>query len=80
MASQSTFELWVEEALRHNEGRGTILQVAKHIWAFYEKELRKDEDSFYKWQYKMRWAAKMLREKGIMKPVKDSPKGIWELA
>lgn len=79
MTSYNTFEIWVEEALRHHGGKGTILQVAKYIWTTYERELRKDEDTFYKWQYKMRWAAKILRDKKIILPVKDSPKGIWVL-
>ncbi len=80
MASRETFEKWVTEALEEHNGKATILEVSKFIWTNYEKELRKDEETFYKWQYIFRWAAKVLREKGIMKAANISPKGIWELA
>jgi len=79
MASKAIFEEWVVEALTHHNRKATILQVSKFIWSNYEKELREEDEIFYKWQYIFRWAAKTLRDKGIMKPVKDSPYGIWEL-
>ncbi|BDQ33629.1 hypothetical protein [Pseudodesulfovibrio portus] len=79
MISRQQFSEWVEEALLVYNGRATILQVSKYIWENYERELRRFEETFFKWQYDVRWAAKMLREKGVMKSVDDCPKGIWEL-
>ncbi len=70
----------VVEALRKNGSKGTIVQVSKYIWDNYEQELRDSGDIFYTWQYEVRWAAKKLRDKGIMKPVTESPKRVWELA
>ncbi len=79
MTSRQTFEQWVTLALQNHGGRANILQVSKYIWKNHEGELRNDDETFYKWQYIIRWAAKVLREKGIMKAATDSPKGIWEL-
>ncbi|GAA0843655.1 hypothetical protein GCM10008915_45260 [Bifidobacterium pullorum subsp. gallinarum] len=70
----------VVEALKANGGKSTIVQVSKFIWDHYEQDLRESGDVFYTWQYEIRWAAKKLRDKGIMKSVELSKKGIWELS
>ncbi|MGE4422576.1 MAG: hypothetical protein AB7D39_09780 [Pseudodesulfovibrio sp.] len=70
---------WVIEAIKLHQGSATILDVAKYIWKQHRKRLELDDEDFYKWQYKMRWAAMVLRKKGIIKPADSSPKGIWVL-
>jgi hypothetical protein len=80
MASKEDLVTWVEEAIRANSGSARLLEVAKHIWANHESELRASGDLFYKWQYDMRWAANELRRSGVMKSTDDSPTGVWELA
>lgn len=70
---------WVKEALIENNGRGTIVQVAKYIWDNYEDELRNSGDLFFTWQYEMRWAAFQLRRKGILRPQELSIRGVWIL-
>ena len=71
---------WIVDALRANGGRGTITQVARHVWQNHESDLRSSDDIFYNWQYDMRWAAGKLRAIGKMKAADASPKGIWMLA
>ena len=70
---------WVEEALSKNKGRGNVIEIAKIIWKYHEKDLKTSGDLFYTWQYDYRWAATHLRQKGILKSAKDSPRGVWEL-
>lgn len=72
------FKKWVLEALRSLGGRGRVIDVAKRIWLKHESELR-DGDLFFTWQYDMRWAAKMLRDEGKIRPVVKRG-GPWELA
>lgn len=80
MVKQSDLDDWVHDALFELGGRGSIVDVCKHIWKNHERELRDSGDLFYKWQYDMRWAADHLRRAGIMKPATASPRGLWELA
>jgi hypothetical protein len=80
MASKEDLVTWVEDAIRANGGSARLLDVATHIWAYHESELRASGDLFYKWQYDMRWAANKLRRSGMMKSTDVSPNGVWELA
>jgi hypothetical protein len=70
---------WLYEALRLNGGQGSIIELCKIIWSRHESELKASGDLFYTWQYDVRWSANYLRNNGKMKPVDQSPKGIWEL-
>lgn len=70
---------WLIEALKHNNNKGTIIDVCKFIWKKYEKELRASGNLFFTWQYDVRWAATELRKTGKMKPANISPQGVWEL-
>jgi hypothetical protein len=70
---------WVAEALRARRGASSVVGVAKFIWDLHEGELRSAGELFYTWQYDMRWAAKKLRDRGVMKSVADSKKQTWEL-
>ncbi len=71
---------WVLEAVTKLGGRATVLDVARHIWAQHEADLRRSGDLFYTWQYDYRWAATKLRQSGKLKAAEDSPSGYWELA
>lgn len=79
MTSKSDLQDWVREALHDEGGQAPLIHVAKSIWARHRKELESSGDLFYTWQYDMRWAANVLRRRGIMKPIDRSPRGIWEL-
>lgn len=79
MATRDTLQDWLEEALKANNGKASLLQVCKHVWGRHENELRNSGDLFYTWQYDIRWAATKLRQRGIMRASDDSPRGIWEL-
>lgn len=79
MADRNNLKEWVVEALKANGGSGTIVKVCKFIWTKYENNLKMSGNLFYTWQYDVRWAAKILRDEGRMKPAKTSPKGLWEL-
>ncbi len=79
MARKDDLQDWIITALRANEGRATGVEIAKHIWRHHESTLRQSNDLFYTWQYDMRWAANILRSKGLLKDATSSPKGVWEL-
>jgi hypothetical protein len=79
MIDRETLMDWVVEALRARGGSSSVVGVAKYIWDHHEKELRAGGDRFYTWQYDIRWAAKGLRDKGVLKAVNDSKTQPWEL-
>lgn len=70
---------WVYAALKANGGEASIVDVAKHIWAHHEAELRGSGDLFFTWQYDMRWAAQSLRDAGKCVPSSVAKRGIWAL-
>jgi len=70
---------WVVEAINANRGHATIIEVCKHVWQNHENEIRQSGDSFYTWQYDIRWAGQKLLDEGVLKPTTSSPKGIWEI-
>ncbi len=78
MATKSDLTDWVVEALRRNNGGGSILYVAQYIWEHHQKELE-GSDLFYSWQYDMRWAATALRKKGLLVAADDDRRGKWTL-
>lgn len=80
MATKHDLQDWVRDALRDNGGKARLVEVAKFIWRHHEAQLKVSGDLLYTWQYDMRWAANVLRRKGVMKPVAASPTGVWELA
>jgi len=79
MAAGEYLVPWVRDALRALGGSGTIVDVCKVIWREHERDLRASGDSFYTWQYDVRWAAYSLREAGEARRVEDAPRGVWEL-
>jgi hypothetical protein len=79
MAGRQDLMNWIADALRDAGGGAKIAEVAKRIWSQHEKELRTSGDLFYTWQYDMRWAAKKLRDQGILVADGLSPRGTWEL-
>ena len=79
MATRKDLREWLIEALEVKKGSASIPEVCKYIWENYENELRRSGNLFFTWQYDIRWAAKQLRDEGIMRPHELSPRGIWEL-
>ena len=71
---------WVVEALQQLGGRGTILDIARRVWECHESDIRAAGDLLYEWQYELRWAGDILRRNAILRPTKDVPRGVWELA
>jgi hypothetical protein len=80
MITRADLQEYILEYLRTHGGKTRIVPLCRWIWDQHEAELRGSGDLFYTWQYDVRWAAKRLRDRGKMKPVDDSPKGVWELA
>lgn len=80
IATKHDLPRWVQEALAAQGGGASIVDVCRHVWQVHEPDLRQAGDLFYTWQYDVRWAAYHLREHGVMKPERESPKGTWELA
>ena len=79
MITRDTLMDWIVDALRARGGGSNVVGVAKYIWDHHEHELRESGDLFYTWQYDIRWAAKKLRDRGLIKPVDDSRALPWEL-
>ena len=71
---------WVIEALNNLGGSGTILEITKEVWENHSEEIKTSGDSFYTWQYEIRWAGDILRKEGVLRPVGESARGRWELA
>jgi hypothetical protein len=69
----------VLDALKAAGGSARLVDVCKHIWNSHETDLRRSGDRFYTWQYDVRWAAYELRRRGVIRPVDQSPRGVWEL-
>lgn len=80
MAKQEDLQDWVVAALKDHAGSADIVQVAEHIWAHHEKELRASGVLFFTWQYDMRWACTRLRKRNIVEAAEVSKKGEWRLA
>jgi hypothetical protein len=78
--NKKDLEKVVVEALESFGGSASLIQVSRHIWENHESELRKSGDLLYTWQYDVRWAAFQLRKQGILRPVNETPAGVWELA
>jgi hypothetical protein len=79
LAKKDDLQDWVRDALRARGGRAKLVDVAKHIWLHHEEDLKASGNLLYTWQYDMRWAALVLRKKGIMNSANVSPSGTWEL-
>lgn len=79
VASRDDLAAWVHEALRDHGGEASVLDVAKHIWAEHENDLKASGSLFYTWQYDMRWAAKRLRDEGKLAAVDAAPRRRWAL-
>ncbi len=80
MLSKADLSEFLIEALRANGGSATIATICKYVWQRHKSALKNSEDLFYTWQYDIRWAATNLRKAGVMKSVKSSKPGKWELA
>lgn len=79
MATREDLEIWLIDALTALGGRGSIIDVCKHIWMQHEADLKSSGDLFFTWQYDVRWAANRLRRKKVMRSVEESPAHVWEL-
>ena len=77
MADKAFLKDFVFEALAAR-GPSTVTEIAKYIWAHHEADLRASGDTFYTWQYDMRWAGQSLQNEG--KLLKNGPGGTWKLA
>lgn len=78
-AAKQDLQAWVIEAPRANDGSASVVDVARHLWIHHESDLRASGDLFYTWQYDLRWAAHLLRLRGVLKAVSESPHGVSEL-
>ena len=79
MANREDLCEWVIQALRENGGRAHIVPICKFIWKNHENELRQSGDLFYTWQYDVRWAGQILRNKGILMPANNNRTAPWQL-
>jgi hypothetical protein len=80
MATKHDLDSWVLEALRKLGGSAPIAEVCWRIWETHSRELMNSGDLFVTWGYDVRWAAQRLRDRGVIRPINASPRGVWELA
>jgi hypothetical protein len=80
MATKYDLDAWIVEALGDLDGKGTIVQICRHVWERHEDDLRHSGDLFYTWQYDIRWAAQRLRDQLVLVPAAQTPRGVWHLA
>jgi hypothetical protein len=79
MLDTSTLGDWIVEALNEMNGSARLLEVVKRVWKNHQSEIEDSGDSFFTWQYDIRWAATMLRKQKKLKAAGTSPAGVWEL-
>jgi len=81
MSSKADLMGWVVEALSQLGGSAEVIEVSKQVWRNHETDLTSSGDLFFTWQYDVRWAAKKLRDSGMLKPSEGRrPHAKWELA
>jgi hypothetical protein len=79
MATKYDLEPWIVEALRGLGGEARITRICERVWQAHEAELRRSGDLFFTWQYDIRWAAQRLRDRGVLAPDGQAPRGVWRL-
>lgn len=79
-ADRAVMSTWVHEALRELGGSGSVAEVAKLVWERHEADIRRSGELLYKWQYEIRWAADMLRRKGVIQSTSPEARGVWKLS
>jgi len=70
---------YIVEALHEHGGSANLYCVAKHIGTTHKDDLEASGPIQFSWQYDMRWSARNLRKRGILKSAKQCRKGVWEL-
>jgi hypothetical protein len=77
MLTREDLQEWLVDALHALGGAASPKEVCRYIWTHHEDDLRSGGDLLYTWQYDIRWANQILRDKGITKT--SNPTGIWRL-
>src|SRR5204863_10199434 len=67
------------EALGQMGGSAKLIDVVKRVLKNHDHEIEASGDSFFTWQYDIRWAATMLCKQKELKAAETSPMGVWEL-
>jgi|SRR6266545_5683432 len=67
MATREDLQEWVIEVLRALGGKARIVEICKYIWEKHESDLRHSRDLMYTWEYDVRWAGQVLRNKKVLK-------------
>ena len=81
MTNKADLMDWVVQALDQLGGSAEVIEVSKQVWHNHENDLGLSGDLFFTWQYDLRWAAKKLRDSGVLKPSEGRrPHAKWELA
>lgn len=80
MAAKTDLQPWILESIRRRGGSASLVDVCRDVWQVHEQDLRMSGDLFYTWQYAIRWAAQTLRDNGVLRPDREAPRGVWQLA
>ena len=71
---------WIIEALGSLGGSARIDKIKQYIWDRHADEIRDSGNFHFTWNEDILWAATQLREQGILKKAKETPKSVWALA
>ena len=75
-AKKEMLRTWIVEALNHQGGSATLVDICREVWKRHQTDLAGSGDLFYTWQYDIRWAATQLRTEGVLMPANASPRGM----
>ena len=70
---------WIVEALGSLDGSARIDKIKEYVWNHHGDEIRDSGNFHFTWNEDILWAATQLREKGVLKKAKETPKSVWAL-
>ncbi len=79
MTTRDDLQEWVVEALQALGDEGRIVEICKYIWDHHESDLRASGDLLYTWQYDVRWAGQVLRNRKVLRAVDGNRSKPWKL-
>ena len=79
MKSRKDLGDWIIEALKSFGGSARIDRIKEYIWGHHGDEIRDSGNFHFTWNEDILWAATQLREKGVLKKAKETPKSVWAL-
>ena len=80
VAGKAVLQSWLVEALASLGGSATVVDICREIWHLHREDLEVSGDLAFTWQYDIRWAAKVLRDEGILVSAAEQIDREWRLS